>query len=323
MFSGLHQELISKLLIIATLSCWGQSTPSSPQQDKKIPERTIFVRGAVPSATDTETPVPENGVILNNVYTNQYFHLSYPIPSGWHEEFKGPPPSDHGYYVLAELRPAKSSNDQISGTILIQAQDLFFTLLPAGNVVELIRHMKETLGPEYKVERPPAEIKIANRPFIRLDYVAPVAGLHFYVLATEARCHALEFVFTSRDPALLEKLIQQMDGVKFTDGNSPVCIGNYAGGNSLTYKVDPVLKDRRFNPIPGRVIISKEGKVKHVHFISAFPDQAEIIKQALLQWKFNPYMQNGQPSEVETGILFGAAQTTPAKPAGPAPKSPD
>lgn len=314
-------RLILFIIVLISLLCWGQSTSPSPQQSKKVPERTILVRGAVASASDSETPVPENGAITNNVYSNGYFHLSYPIPSGWYEEFKGPPPSDHGYYVLAELRPAKSTDNQISGTILIQAQDLFFTLSPTSNVAEFVRRLKETLRPEYKVEREPAEIKIANRPFIRFDYVAPAAGLHFYVLATESRCHALEFVFTSRDAALLEKLIQQMDGIRFTDGNSPVCIGNYADGNNLTYKVDPVLKDRRFNAISARIIVNKEGKVKHIHFISAFPDQAAIIQQALLQWKFNPYVQNGQPSEIETGILFGPLQTAPAKPA--VPKSPD
>lgn len=322
-------KLILFMIVLASIACWSQSSkpapPASPasQQSNKVPAGAILVRGAVPSATGSETPVPENGAIANNVYTNEYFHLSYPIPSGWHEEFKGPPPSDHGYYVLAELRPVNSANDQISGTILIQAQDLFFTLSPTSNVAELIRHIKETLRPEYKVERQPAEIRIANRPFIRFDYVAPAAGLHFYVLATEARCHALEFVFTSRDAVLLEKLIRQMDGIKFTDGNSPVCIGNYAGGNNLTYKVDPALKDRRFNPIPARIIVGKEGKVKHIHFISAFPDQAAIIQPALLQWTFKPYLQNGQASEVETGIVFGRLQAAPAKPASPAPKSPD
>jgi hypothetical protein len=32
-----------------------------------------------------------------------------------------------------------------------------------------------------------------------------------------------------------------------------------------------------------------------------------------LQWKFKPYLQNGQPVEVETGIMFGHSPQAPAK----------
>jgi protein TonB len=59
--------------------------------------------------------------------------------------------------------------------------------------------------------------------------------------------------------------------------------------------------------VPVRITIDKEGKVKHIHFLSAFPDQAKAISDALLQWRFKRYLQNGQPVEVETGIMFGRA----------------
>ena len=61
----------------------------------------------------------------------------------------------------------------------------------------------------------------------------------------------------------------------------------------------------RYNPVPVRIIIDKEGKVKHIHFLSAFPDQAKVITDALGQWKFKQYRRAGQRVEVETGILFG------------------
>jgi len=64
-------------------------------------------------------------------------------------------------------------------------------------------------------------------------------------------------------------------------------------------RVDPVLTEHRFNPVPVRIIIDKEGKVKHIHFLSAFPDQAKVITDALNQWKFKRYMRGGKPAEVE------------------------
>ena len=42
-----------------------------------------------------------------------------------------------------------------------------------------------------------------------------------------------------------------------------------------------------------------------MHVISAFPEQAASITEALAQWTFIPYEQNGQRVEVETGISFG------------------
>jgi hypothetical protein len=97
-----------------------------------------------------------------------------------------------------------------------------------------------------------------------------------------------------------------------------VCIKNYASGDNVTTKVDPVFAERRFNPVPVRIIVGKDGKVKHIHFISAFPDQAKAITDALMQWTFKPYLRNGEPVKVETGMMFGSAPSrTPATSAAP------
>ena len=54
-----------------------------------------------------------------------------------------------------------------------------------------------------------------------------------------------------------------------------------------------------------RVVIDVKGKVKHIHLISSFPEQAKAITDALQQWRFKPYVVNGKAVKVETGILFG------------------
>jgi hypothetical protein len=88
-------------------------------------------------------------------------------------------------------------------------------------------------------------------------------------------------------------------------GDFPVCIKDYATDEHMTARTDPVSTEHRFNPVPVRIIIDKEGKIKHVHVLSAFPDQEKAITEALKQWKFKPYLRNGHPVEVETGIMFG------------------
>jgi Gram-negative bacterial TonB protein C-terminal len=281
-----------------------------------LPQGVILAKGARPSATDSMTPLPEGGSIVNGAYVNSYFGLSYPLPSDWPRESTGPPPSDSGYYVLAQHGfPAETG-----GYLLVDAQDLFFT--SAASALEMVSYDSSHLAEYYKLERPASEVKIAGRAFLRYDYEAPAAGLHWRILATEIRCHVIEFVFMSRDAARMEDLIRQMNKMTLPaeasptaeqgGGDTPVCIKDYANGDNMIEKTNPVLTGR-VNPIPVRIIVDKEGKIKHVHFISAFPEQAKAITDALAKWRFKPYLRDGQPVEVETGIMFRQA-ARPARP---------
>jgi hypothetical protein len=290
---------------------------SNNPQPNALPSDVILVKGAWSSASDSVTSVPEGGRVANNGFSNQYFGLAYPLSPDWAQKYTGPPPSDSGYYVLAQIRPADTFKGTSRGSILIAAQDLFFTLAPAGNALELINYNKESLSADYKVEQPPALVRIANHSFVRFGYGSPVAELHWQVLATQIRCHMVQFVFTSRDSKLVESLIQETNKMTLPaeagpisgrgGGDVPVCIKDYARDENVLERVDPVFGERRFNPVPVRIIIDKEGKVKHIHFLSAFPDQAKVITGALFQWRFRPYLHDGKSVEVETGIMFGRA----------------
>lgn len=296
------------------------------QPGSKVPTDVILVKGASPSASDSVTPVPEGGNVINRVFSDPYFEMTYALPSDWEEKYKGPPPSDSGRYVLAQFRPADTFKGPARGGILITAQDMFFTPLPATNALELINYSKDNLQADYKVEMQPTPTKIAGRPFTFFAYWSPIAELHWYVAATEIRCHAVQMVLTSRDTKLLEKLVLDLDKMKLPaeaspttgtgGGDVPVCIKDYASGDNVTARVEPVFTERRFNSVPVRIIIDREGNVKHIHCLSAFPDQAKAVTDALKQWKFKRYVRGGQPVEVETGIMFGRtpyARTPPGQ----------
>lgn len=64
----------------------------------------------------------------------------------------------------------------------------------------------------------------------------------------------------------------------------------------------------RYNPIPVRFVVGSDGRVKHVHLLSAFPDQTEAIITALREWRFKPYRRQGKAVAVETGMMFGVAR---------------
>jgi hypothetical protein len=326
MHSGVLRSLV--LLAISTsLPALGQADkpPKAPQNGgdfsdnvqsgTKVPAGVLLVKGAWSSANDSVTPLPEGSNITNSVLSNQYFGMSYVLPPDWTEKYEGPPPSDSGRYVLAQLSPAATFKGPARGTILITAQDMFFTPLPTANALDLINYSKDNLQAGYKVEMKPTQTRIAGRPFTFFAYWSPVAELHWYVAATEIRCHAVELVLTSRDTKLLESLLLDLDKMKLPSdasptagaggGTVPVCIKDYARDENLITRVDPIFTEHRFNPVPVRIVIDKEGRVKHIHFLSAFPDQAKVITDALGKWRFRHYLQDGRPVEVETGLMFG------------------
>src|SRR5580698_9657714 len=177
---------------------------------QKVPENVILVKGAWSSASDTVTPLPEGGKVSTHSYDNPYFGLTLPLPAGWIQKYEGPPPSDSGYYVLAQLRPTDPSHEKARGTLLVAAQDMFFTTTHAAGPLELINYTRDHLQADYRIERPPSNVTIAGRDFVRFGYVSPVAGLHWMFFATQIRCHVVEFIFTSADTPLLENLTRNL-----------------------------------------------------------------------------------------------------------------
>lgn len=324
-------------LLVSSLSAlaWSQSAPppSAPLNGGdfsnvtnpivKVPKDTIIVKGAWSSASDSTTPVPEASKFNNGVFTDAYFGITYTLPTGLAKEYDGPPPSDSGRYVLAQVRIADTKQSTSSrGSILVTADDLFFTTMPISNSLELVSYMKEHLQADYVREESPTPTKIAGRPFAFFAYWSPVAQLHWYVASTEIRCHAVQIVLTSRDTKLLSSWLLDLDKMKLPaaldpaagDGEFPVCRKDYANDRTILARVDPVFAEQRGNPVPVRIIIDRKGNVRHIHFLSAFPGQAKAITDALFQWRFKPYLPNGHPVEVETGLMFGRAPrrvTTP------------
>jgi hypothetical protein len=297
---NVNRVRVATLLCAATAACMAQA-------------ETLLVKGAWPSASDATTPLPENGTITNEVYENRYFGLKYALAPGWNQQVEGPPPSDSGYYVLAQVEPVDRSRQPREGHALIAAQDMFFGAAPAGTAAELIGYSKQHLDPDYKIERQPTALRIGTRDFIRFEYGSPVARMHWQILATQIRCHTVELIFTGTDTRRMAKMMKALDSLQVSNGEAPVCIKDFATPANLLAREEPVLFQAHFNPIPVRIIIGPDGRVQHIHFISAFPEQTRGIAEALAQWRFKPYLRDGHPVAVETGIMFGRGAGTQAQ----------
>jgi hypothetical protein len=86
MQSGFARRLAALALSVA-LPAFGQTAAQNGggsftnlRPKTKVPENVILVKGAWSSASDSATAVPEGGSLTNNVYRNQYFGITCPLP---------------------------------------------------------------------------------------------------------------------------------------------------------------------------------------------------------------------------------------------------
>jgi hypothetical protein len=260
----------------------------------------ISLRGA-----KTFTSNPEDGKVAKDSYVSDYFGLSYRLPQGWTVGEAGPDPSQSGYYVLSTLTPKSESG----ANILIAAQDMFFGANTDSNVEDRARDFQQAVShvDGMIIDRDLTEVKVANHLLYRVDYSG--VGLFRARLETEVRCHVVSVNVTTNDKELLERLAGNRDSLSFTtirDAASlpPPCAKDYAVGDNVLHKVDPVSMGPKFVPIPVRIIVGADGSVEHVHVIHATNDQRRSIEDALYRWKLKPYEVDGRPSPVETGLVF-------------------
>jgi hypothetical protein len=256
---------------------------------------------------------PESGAVVGDVYTNAYFGLSLPLPPGWTEGLAGPPPSDRGLYVLAAMDGTKASN----ATMLIVAQDQFFSAKPLSNVAAAAADFRDAMvdTPDLSIDQTPVGVTIGGHDFLRLDYHA--GGLYRVWLATELRCHVVSFNITGTDQATVDRiagLLQTMSlptqsnlqtvSVSDAGRTPPLCMKDYVTAQTTVRRLDPLQVDLNGVRVPVRIVIGRDGKVQHVHVISATAAQRRAIEEALMRWEFRPLELAGHPTEVETGLAF-------------------
>jgi hypothetical protein len=248
---------------------------------------------------------PEDGQVVDGAYTNEYFKIVYPLPSGWSKGRDGPAPSYSGYYVLTALT---GGGDQ-AGTMLIAAQDRFFAITPSESAAEMVDQFHHRLSEvdDMTIDHDPFDVTIAGRRFTRLEFSG--VGLFRAMLVTEIRCHFVSFNLTTGNPEELVGLVLSLGDLSLGEIPDPsyampVCVKDYATAEHLLSRVEPNPAGPKFTSIPVRIIIGVNGRIKHIHVIRGSAEQRESITAALTQWQFRPFSMNGRTVEVETGVTF-------------------
>ena len=265
------------------------------------------LHGAVPSSRDAkivQSANPEDGKVIGGVFVSDYFNLSYRLSDELTEGLAGPPPSQSGYYVLGTWTPKRD----FAGTVLIVAQDMFFAPDSSDDVKNVVAEFRQVMSAVdgMTIDREPAPVNVGGLPGYRIDFSG--VGLFRSTFAIEIRCHVVTFNLTSRDPeslASLARSLDYLDPVRKEDMSDsvPECLKDYASENIVS-RVEPEGVGAKAVSIPVRMIVASDGRVKHVHVIRASAAQRRNIEEAVRQWKFRPYVKQGHPVQVETGVMF-------------------
>jgi hypothetical protein len=256
-----------------------------------------------PGAGVFQSANPEDVKVADGVFVSDYFDLSYRVPDGWTEGLAGPEPSQSGYYVLGTWSP----KHDFAGTVLVVAQDMFFAPDTSDDVKNVVADFRQVISTVdgMTIDREPTQVSVAGHPGYRVDFSG--VGLFRSMFAIEIRCHVVTFNLTSRDPELLASLVRSLDHLdsvrKETSDPVPECVKDYASEN-VVQRVEPHGVGTKTVSIPVRMIVATDGSVKQVHVIRASAAQRRNIEEAVQQWKFKPYVKQGHPVEVETGMVF-------------------
>lgn len=141
----------------------------------------------------------------------------------------------------------------------------------------------------------------------RIDFSG--VGLYRATFVTEIRCHFVSFNLTARSPELLANLAMTLSNLSSTTEadappSVPLCVKDYAVAENILQRVEPAAVGPKFTSIPVRIVIDREGGVKHVHVIHASDEQRRNLEEALRRWKFKPPRIDGRAVEIETGLIF-------------------
>jgi hypothetical protein len=247
---------------------------------------------------------PEDGKFASGAFVSDYFNFSYRLSADLTEGLAGPPPSQSGYYVLGTWTPKRD----FAATVLVVAQDMFFAADASNDVKTVVADFRQGMSEVdgMTIDREPAPVSVGGHSGYRMDFSG--VGLFRSIFAIEIRCHVVTFNLTSRDAESLSNLARSLDELdpvreRSSSDPAPECLRDYASEN-IVRRVEPEGVGAMAISVPVRMIVGTDGSVRHVHVIRASAAQRRNIEEAVRQWKFKPYVKQGHPVEVETGVMF-------------------
>jgi TonB family protein len=280
-------------------------------------------------------PGPEDGTVVNKTYANAYLGFAYPIPDGWEVSRDAGSEWDGKAHRFPsgglELLIVDRYTGSFRNRILVSALDATgFSTTTGGFVSRIARGPINETGGE--IVREPFAVTFAGQPFFRADYKQTLNGGTRWgtFICTKLRGYFLGWMFVASSPGELEGFVRSLQRLSFfadkpgaaggIGDSSPGTAESNAGQplrvrvsqavstDLLLTKVQPQYPESaRQARIQGSVVlkavIDKNGGVEELTLVSGHPLLAPAALEAVKQWKYKPYLLNGQAVKVETQIV--------------------
>jgi TonB family protein len=322
------------LLATAILSCgFGLAQPPSPGS----------------SSSSSGTLRFEDGAIANGVYSNECLGFSYPIPAGWEVNGAvtgGGKAKRLSYKSLALLFLQPEKGKLPGSRILLTARDAAGEKGTAEDfVTNAVSEQLNSPTEHRELVRDTFAVYYGGKHFFRSDYKGALhdgVPLFFAYVYTEFRGYFIGATLASGTPEGLDEAAGSLHEISFQeDQANPKCSASSDGAptsgvvdstrvrisqgvatgliiNKVQPDYPPLARQAR---IQGQVVlqalIDKDGNIEKLDLVSGHPMLAPAALQAVKQWKYKPYLLNGEPVKVQTEIivnfaLSGGVDTSPS-----------
>lgn len=288
---------------------------------------------AAQEAKTAAPPKPASGSFDQNTYTNEFFGFSYPLTEEWTESSvaRDNANAPNGTYFL--FMGDRHIGRRFMNRVVITADDASHYTMSLQEYVSKfahaqVRHGNELLRDAYSVD-------LSGSHFYRADYKESFAGgaLHKSFVCTEHNGFLLGWTFVAESEQELNDLVNTLQHISLwrhdthqtekpantvlqtpppplpsTKRPTRIRVSARVAEGILAQTVKPIYPDEaKKNHVQGMVVLkallSQSGDVKDLTLISGDPLLAPAAIEAVKQWKYRPYLLNGQPIEVETQIL--------------------
>ncbi len=283
-------------------------------------------------ACATNTDVPEHGFVVSNTYANESLGFWFPIPDGWQVNAESLRPERQEEVKrstgggLELLIMDRGDRKDRASRIIISAMDATgYSSTIEVYVSKFARAAINATGGE--VLREPFAADFAGHHFFRADYRQDSKGISQWgaFVATRSKGYFIGWTFVTYSAGELDGLVDALQRLSFRD--EPVATGGIlishppigaprpqhirvstrVSESLLIKRIEPSYpEDARQKHAEGSVklnaLVDKDGNVAQLSVVDGPPVLVPAALKAVRQWKYKPYLFQGEPLAMETLI---------------------
>lgn len=196
--------LIHAIVLSALL--WGAPEPQQASHPNPAPKQSTH-----PASTS------DVGAIVNGVYRNNHFGITYKIPFGWVDRTQDMQPgkdAGNGLVLLAIFeRPPEAQGETINSAVVIAAEPAasYPGLKTAADYFGPLTEL--ATGKGFKVVNEPYEFSVGAKPLVRTDFAKPTGqqAMRQASLAELEKGYFVSFTFLGGSDDELDELVDRLN----------------------------------------------------------------------------------------------------------------